>query len=174
MTMRSTCAEPSSGPSGLDRELLRDVLSSFPAGVVIVTALDGERPVGLTVNAFCSVSADPPLVLVCVDKGSNTLAAISDAGAFTVNILAAGREQLALLFASKARDKFSALAWREAPGGAGGPVLSEDAAAYLACRVERAIEAGDHWIFIGAVSAAGVHEEPVPLLYHRRAFAALA
>jgi flavin reductase (DIM6/NTAB) family NADH-FMN oxidoreductase RutF len=158
-------------PSQLDPSLFREVLAAFPAGVVVVTALDDQtRPLGLTVSAFCSVSADPPLVLVCVDRASNTLSAIRHSQAFTVNILASGREQLALLFASKSDDKFVAVAWEASQFANAGPILSQDAAAHLVCRVEQEIEAGDHWVFIGEVVDAAVQEAHSPLLYHRRTF----
>jgi flavin reductase (DIM6/NTAB) family NADH-FMN oxidoreductase RutF len=152
---------------------LREVLASFPAGVVVVTATASDgSPRGLTVSAFCSVSAEPPLVLVCVDKGSNTLPAIQDSGAFTVNMLAGGREQVALTFASKREDKFDTVAWRD-PDGLAGPVLHEDAAAYLVCRVAQAIEAGDHWIFVGEVVDVELVGEGLQLMYHRRAFSSV-
>jgi flavin reductase (DIM6/NTAB) family NADH-FMN oxidoreductase RutF len=158
-------------PSQLDPSLFREVLAAFPAGVVVVTALDDQtRPLGLTVSAFCSVSAEPPLVLVCVDRSSNTLPAIRHSQAFTVNILAAGREQLALLFASKSDDKFVAVAWEASQFANAGPILSQDAAAHLVCRVQQEIEAGDHWVFIGEVVDAAVQEAHGPLLYHRRTF----
>jgi flavin reductase (DIM6/NTAB) family NADH-FMN oxidoreductase RutF len=158
----------------IDPALFREVLASFPAGVVIVTAMSEDgRPRGLTVSAFCSVSAVPALVLVCVDSGSNTLPAIRHSGAFTVNILAAGRESLAMRFASKEPDKFAGVEWMHAPLPTGGPVLSADAAAHLVCTVDRAVEAGDHWVFIGEAVQAGVRREHRSLLYHRRGFAAV-
>jgi flavin reductase (DIM6/NTAB) family NADH-FMN oxidoreductase RutF len=161
-------------PSPLDLVLFREVLASFPAGVVIVTAIDAERrPMGLTVSAFCSVSAVPALVCVCVDAGSNTLPAIRHAGAFTVNILAAGREELALRFASKRTDKFDGVDWAPPPRDHGGPILTSDSAAHLVCTVDREVEAGDHSLFIGEAIGAAVEIDHPPLLYHRRGFAAV-
>jgi flavin reductase (DIM6/NTAB) family NADH-FMN oxidoreductase RutF len=161
-------------PSPMDLLLFREVLASFPAGVVVVTAMDADRrPLGLTVSAFCSVSAVPALVCVCVDAGSNTLPAIRHSGAFTVNILAAGREELALRFASKRTDKFDTVDWTPAPGERGGPILASDSAAHLVCTVDREVEAGDHSLFIGEAIDAGVQVGHPPLLYHRRGFASL-
>jgi flavin reductase (DIM6/NTAB) family NADH-FMN oxidoreductase RutF len=152
---------------------LRDVLASFPAGVVVVTAMGPDgTPRGLTVSAFCPVSLDPPLVLVCVDKRSNTLPAIEHSGAFTVNLLAGDREHVALTFASKREDKFEAIAWRECEGLAG-PILHEDAAAFLVCRVAQSVEAGDHWIFVGEVIDVELVRESFQLMYHRRAFSSV-
>ena len=171
MTGRFEVFEAKAG-STLGPADFRRALATFPAGVVVVTATEANgRPVGLTVSAFCSVSAEPPLVLVCVDKGSNTLPAILDSGMFTVNILNSDSEDLALLFASKTEEKFTEVIWhmpRALDGG--GPILHSDAASYLVCTVDQAIEAGDHWVMIGAVREAAVHEAPRPLVYHQRTF----
>jgi flavin reductase (DIM6/NTAB) family NADH-FMN oxidoreductase RutF len=151
----------------------RDVLSSFPAGVVVVTAAHpGGAPAGLTVSAFCSVSAEPPLVLVCVDLESNTLPAIRGAGGFTVNVLAAGSEPLALHFASKAEDKFAAIEWQPGPSP-GGPILARHSVAHLVCAVEREVPGGDHAVFIGRVLEMDLVEDRHSLVYHRRVFSAV-
>lgn len=160
--------------TAVDPLVFREVLATFPAGVVVVTAAGPAGiPAGLTVSAFCSVSAEPPLVLVCIDKGSNTLPAIQHAGAYTVNILAAERQGLALTFASKQGDKFASVAWESTRLVGGGPILHEDAAAHAVCVVREAIEAGDHWVFIGEVVEAAVTANPSALLYHQRTFAAV-
>ena len=97
----------------IDPQRFRDVLSAFPTGVVVLTAFgDDGGPRGLTVSAFCAVSLHPPLVLVSIDKTSNTLPAVQQAGGFTANILAAGREALARRMATKLSDKFDGIAWR--------------------------------------------------------------
>jgi flavin reductase (DIM6/NTAB) family NADH-FMN oxidoreductase RutF len=156
----------------VDPTLFREVLARFPAGVVVVTAMtEHGTPSGLTVSAFCSVSAEPPLVLVCIDKQSQTLPAIRHSGSFAVNILAAGREDLALRFASKRPDKFDAVAWE--PTERGAPILPLDTSAHLTCSVVEAVEAGDHWVFIGRVEDAGHADDHVTLVYHRRAFGAV-
>ena len=152
-------------------QLFREIMSCFPSGVAIVTAHEsGTRPRGLTLSAFCPVSLEPPLVLVCVDKRSHTLPALRESGGFTVNFLAAGREHLAVLYASKADEKFGGIAWRRPDLPEGGPILHEDSAAYAVCTTREAIEAGDHWIFVGEVRDGAVIEGRLPLLYHRRAY----
>jgi len=152
-------------------QLYREIMACFPSGVAIVTAHEaGTRPRGLTLSAFCAVSLDPPLVLVCIDKGSNTLPALQASGGFTVNFLAGGREHLAVLYASKAEEKFGGIAWRRPELSEGGPVLHEDCAAYAVCTTRQAVEAGDHWVFIGEVQEGAVVEGHLPLVYHRRAF----
>lgn len=146
----------------------REVMSSFPSGVVIVTAFghDGE-PHGLTVNAFCAVSLEPPLALACIDKLSNTLPAVRHTNGFTANILAAGREPLARLMATKSPDKFKTLEWRRADAG-GGPLLENDIAAYAVCALKETIESGDHWILIGSVVEGARLLDINPLIYSRR------
>jgi flavin reductase (DIM6/NTAB) family NADH-FMN oxidoreductase RutF len=156
-------------------ELFRDVMACFPTGVAVVTAREaGQRPRGLTLSAFCPVSLDPPLVLVCVDRTSNTLPALLAAGGFTVNFLAGGREHLAVLYASKSDEKFEGIRWRAPATPEGGPILHEDSVAYAVCVTQQAIEAGDHWVFIGEVQEAGAIPGRRPLVYHRRAYGDLA
>ncbi len=155
----------------LTAELYRDIMACFPSGVAIVTAREADgKPRGLTLSAFCAVSLDPPLVLVCVDKTSHTLPALQAAGGFTVNFLAGGREHLAVLYASKAEEKFEGISWRPPDLPEGGPVLQDDCAAYAVCWTRQAIEAGDHWVFIGEVREGSVIEGRLPLVYHRRGF----
>lgn len=153
--------------------IFRDVLTNFPSGVAIVTAFDGERRAfGLTVSAFCAVSVDPPLVLVCIDKDSNTLPAMQESRAFTVNLLAAGREELALAFATKGEDKFADITWDEPEVEGAGPVMTNDCVSYAVCTTYSEFEAGDHFIVVGLVETGGSREEEAPLVYARRQFGA--
>src|SRR4029077_3753094 len=137
----------------IDALRFREVMSSFPSGVVVLTAFGEDGlPRGLTVNAFCAVSLQPPLALACIEKTSNTLPAVQLTGGFTANILAAGREQLARRMATKLSDKFEGLKWRRPEVEAGGPILEEDTAAFAVCKLTQTIEAGDHWILVGLVT----------------------
>jgi flavin reductase (DIM6/NTAB) family NADH-FMN oxidoreductase RutF len=149
----------------------RDVMSSFPSGVVVLTAFGEDgRPRGLTVSAFCAVSLQPPLALVCVDKMSNTLPAVQHTGGFTANILAVGREQLARRMATKLSDKFDGLTWRQPQSAIGGPILEDDTAAYAVCALRDTVEGGDHWILVGLITE-GMHREGVaPMVFTRRAY----
>ena len=145
-------------------------MSAFPTGVAIVTTLDENgEPKGLTTNAICSVSADPPMLLVCVDKTSRTLAALRHARRFVVNFMSDGCADLCALFASKADDKFAAVAWE--PGLGGVPCLVEQALAIAECRTEQEVEAGDHLVLTGVVEAGRPPDpERVPILYYRRSY----
>src|SRR5439155_21237439 len=118
----------------MDRATFFAIMGAFPTGVGIVTTLDEHnQPRGLTSNALCSVSAEPPLLLVCVDKNSNTLPALRHSQKFVVNYLSAGRGDLANLFASKEPDKFQNVSWRPASNGM--PWLHGDTIAHAECSI---------------------------------------
>lgn len=157
-------------PAGLDTETFFAIMGAFPTGVAVVTALDpGGRPRGLTVSALCSVSARPPLMLVCIDKSANTLPAIKHSRRFALNYLSFDREDVARLFASKDPDKFDRVAWRPAANGM--PWLHEGTLALAEVAVTEEVEAGDHIVVIGRVDG-GRRPEPGsrPLVYFRRAY----
>ena len=154
----------------VDRDTFREIMSAFPTGVAIVTTLDEHgEPKGLTTNAICSVSADPPLLLVCVDKTSRTLTALRHARRFVVNFMSDGSAELCALFASKADDKFAHV--RSEPGLGGVPCLVDDALAYAECATEQELEAGDHVILTGLIEGGrGPEPDQVPILYFRRTY----
>jgi flavin reductase (DIM6/NTAB) family NADH-FMN oxidoreductase RutF len=156
----------------VDTDRFKRALGSWTSGVTIVTsAHDGER-LGMTVSAFSSVSLAPPLVLVCADKASNTNTLIQKSGAFTVNILAAGQSALSNLFADKKREaiRFDGL---ECETGATGCPRLPGVLAVLDCRVHEAVDAGDHWVYIGVVEDAAIESDKQPLVYHRGAYKGL-
>jgi 3-hydroxy-9,10-secoandrosta-1,3,5(10)-triene-9,17-dione monooxygenase reductase component len=154
----------------VDAPTFFQIMSAFPTGVAIVTAVDPDgEPRGLTTNSVASVSGNPPMLLVCVDKASRTLPALLAARRFAVNFVSTGRHDLVAAFASKAEDKFVGVAWR--PGETGAPVLVEDALAWAECEIAQEIEAGDHWIIVGRVVAGQPPApEAVPLVYFRRSY----
>ena len=142
----------------------RQALANFASGVTIVTTCDSEqRPTGLTASAFCSVSLDPPLILICVDHKSQSYPHLRENGRFAINILHQGHEQLSRRFASTRLDKFDGVPFTL---GTLGVPLIEAALAYLECRTVSAHVEGDHTIFVGRVEAVGVGEGD-PLLYYR-------
>lgn len=155
----------------MDRARFFAIMSAFPTGVTIVTTLDqAGQPRGLTCNAIASVSAEPPMLLVCVDKQSTTLQALLARRAFVVNFLREGRGELANRFASKEGDKFAGVLWRPARNGA--PWLHVDSLAYAECDTEQEVEAGDHVVLIARVED-GQPPAPgtQPLMYFRRTYA---
>ena len=154
----------------IERQAFFDVMASFPSGVAIVTTLDADgTPRGLTTTAVCSVSADPPTILVCVDRASRTLAALRASGRFVVNFAGEGGSELCLLFASKEEDKFRDVRWR--PTDKGLPLLHEAVLAWAECSTERELEIGDHVVLVAEVTDGGVQPqlEP-PLMYYRRSW----
>jgi flavin reductase (DIM6/NTAB) family NADH-FMN oxidoreductase RutF len=159
-------------PAMIEPQRFREVMASFPSGVVVLTAFgDDSLPRGLTVSAFCAVSLQPPLALACIDKTSNTLPAVQHTGGFTANILAAGREQLARRMATKVSGKFEGISWRRPDSPLGGPILDDDSAAFAVCTLRETLEGGDHWILIGLVTE-GAHREGVtPMVFSRRGYA---
>lgn len=160
----------------VDVERFREVASAFPVGVTVVTARGADGEVrALTLSAFCAVSLEPPLVLVCLDKGSSTLSAILHLQGFTVNVLRSGRDELARRLASKDPGKLDGVGLTHLScASVSGPVLVDDACAYLACALEETIEAGDHWVLLGRVVEAEAWLDRSPLVYWRRRFSMLA
>jgi flavin reductase (DIM6/NTAB) family NADH-FMN oxidoreductase RutF len=150
----------------MDPNEFRRVMGHFPTGVVVVTSQRGDgSPCGLTVNAFCSVSLDPALVLVCVEREADSHDCIAESRIFAVSVLdEAGGESLSRRFASsEVGDKFQGVAYREESTGA--PVL-DTAIAWLDCRVAQVVPAGDHTVFFGEVLV-GDAREGRPLVYYR-------
>jgi flavin reductase (DIM6/NTAB) family NADH-FMN oxidoreductase RutF len=155
-------------PMPVSGDEFRRALSQFASGVTVVTTRDAiGQPLGLTVSAFCSVSLEPPLVLVCVDKKASSYSGFLESRAFVVHILAEDQEELSRRFATKDPKKFEGMIYRR--GIEGIPVL-EGAVATLECRLVQAYEGGDHTIFVGQVEGASVREEALPLLYFRGAY----
>jgi flavin reductase (DIM6/NTAB) family NADH-FMN oxidoreductase RutF len=149
----------------------RTALSRFASGVTVVTTRDAAgQPHGITVSAFSSLSLDPPLVLVCIDRGAYIYEAFAASGVFVVNVLAADQEELSRLFASREPNKFQGLGYTE--GLVGAPVL-DHALATIECRLRHAYEGGDHTIFVGEVEHASVREDAPPLLYYRGGYATI-
>jgi flavin reductase (DIM6/NTAB) family NADH-FMN oxidoreductase RutF len=147
---------------------LRQTLGSFATGVTIASTFDAEHSaIGLTVNAFSSVSLAPPLILWCLRKASRCAPDFLRARHFAIQVLS--QEQLALcrLFASPGQAEQKQAQFDLVCQGA--PLISQ-AAAWLACRHRRHYEEGDHWIFIGEVLEA--HHEPArqPLVFWRGQF----
>ncbi|MEN8183033.1 MAG: flavin reductase family protein [Myxococcota bacterium] len=150
----------------------RRALGCWATGVTIVTSRAAGRVHGMTVSAFASVSLDPPLVLVCADKTSDTYAVIAEAGAFAVNVLAEGQEKLSDRFASKKDEhrRFEGLETRKALTGA--PLLP-GALVGLDCRLVATHEAGDHVIYVGQVEAIEDASESEPLIHFRGGYRGL-
>lgn len=146
----------------------RRVLGHFATGITVVTAtLPGGKRFGFTVNAFSSVSLNPPLVLVCVVNGGEAGAAMDAATHFAVNFLSDAQEHLSRQFSARVPDRYEGVPARQ--GACGAPLL-EGCLGYLECRKTAAHLEGDHTILIGEVLAAGASDEGLPLLYFRSGY----
>jgi len=153
-----------------DGDLFRKVMGHFATGVTVVTTLDGDRPQGITVNALSSVSLDPALVMIALDRRRFITPTIHRERRFAVNVLSEGQRVLSDCFAGAPmtpdREAFCGAAWT--PGGTGLPLL-DGAIATLECTVVDTYSAGDHDLFISRVdSVANPEYHPMPLLYYRR------
>jgi flavin reductase (DIM6/NTAB) family NADH-FMN oxidoreductase RutF len=152
----------------VDSAEFRRILGHWTTGVAIVTtAGSGRRPRGLTANAVASVSLEPPLVLVCIERDADTHDSIRSAGSFAISILPQSAERTARRFAGNETEaKFDGIAHRVEVTGA--PVLDE-ALAWVDCRLRDAHDGGDHSIYVGEVLA-GDAREGEPLVYYRGGF----
>jgi len=148
----------------IDTAELRRVMGHFATGVAIITTRDVDgKPYGLTANALCSVSLDPPLLLICVDKRAESHPALARSGLFAVNILGHGHEDLSRRFAVSGGDKFVEISHRE--GRTGVPVL-DGVLGVVECRVVAVHDAGDHTIYLGRIEHLEASEGD-PLLFFR-------
>jgi flavin reductase (DIM6/NTAB) family NADH-FMN oxidoreductase RutF len=154
----------------MDEGIFREVVSHFTTGVAVVTTRQGDVRFGVTASAVSSLSLDPPMLLVCLNRRLPTCDAIEASGAFAVNILAEGQHDLALQFATRHPDKFRGV--RVADGDLRLPMLT-DALAHLECRVHNRVDAATHAVFLGEVQTARALGG-TPLTYFRGAFGSLA
>ncbi|MFW6085286.1 MAG: flavin reductase family protein [Gemmatimonadota bacterium] len=152
----------------------RAAMSRLAAGVSIVTSTGSDGgPRGLTATAICSVSLMPPLVLASLHDGSATGEAVTATGAFVLNFLGRGEEELARRFADATAEKFAEVDWE--PGATGCPTIPE-ALAVCECTLEKAVPAGDHTLFVGRVVRVSVNRAVPndPLIYFAGAYGALS
>jgi flavin reductase (DIM6/NTAB) family NADH-FMN oxidoreductase RutF len=146
-------------------ELYRDVFGSVPTPVAVVTTMRDGQPHGTTVSAFCSLSLEPPLVLVSLDRRSQLLREIRRTRRLCINVLAAGQEDLAVRFARKGPDKFAGLEWLAKHEL---PVLPR-CRSWVTAAVQRVVAAGDHMTISALIFDAQVNDA-APMLYHARGF----
>lgn len=144
----------------------RDVLSQYPTGVVVVTAMDhAGQPLGMTVGSFTSVSLDPPLIAFLPSKTSSSWGALKRQGErFCVNVLSASQENVCRAVAMRKQDKLAGIAWSTSP--AGNPLI-EGAVAWIDCEIEQIHSTGDHDLVIGRVTDLDVGANAEPLLFFR-------
>ena len=151
----------------IDQPTFRRVLSTFASGVTVVTVAHEGVYHGSTVASFCSLSLDPPLVLICLDHRAASHHFVEQAGTFAVNILGEDGAELSQHFARRNSDKFAGVPYEL--GRIGAPLLT-DAIATLECCVVDQFPGGDHSIFVGEVLSATARDDAQPLLYFRSGY----
>jgi flavin reductase (DIM6/NTAB) family NADH-FMN oxidoreductase RutF len=152
--------------AGMSVDRFRRIMGCFPTGVAVVTATEpGGESLGFTANAVASVSLEPRLVLVCVDRKSQSLEGLLASGRFALSFLPADGRDLAERFSFGTReDRFEGVDTR--PGNNGSPILTRSVA-WVECTLWKTVEAGDHQVVFGRVTEGGLREGEEPLVFHR-------
>ncbi|MBR8743531.1 flavin reductase family protein [Nocardiopsis sp. MG754419] len=152
--MRTLPAKPAT-------DLMKQVNRQFVTGVTVVTALDGDTPKGLAVNAFSSISLDPAVVMVCVQHTSSTHDCLFRADHLAINILSTDQLDVVQRFAGKSDDKFREIDW--APGPFGSPLIARSSAR-MEAEIRERLQASTHTVFICRVVHADVTDGS-PMVY---------
>jgi len=147
----------------MDEARFRQAMGHFATGVAVVTARHEGEISGMTVNAFASVSLEPMLLLICIEKRVRTHDLIASSGRFGVSILRSDQEEISRRFASPSENKFSGVGLRD--GETATPLL-DPCLATVECRVYDTLPGGDHTIYLGEVTAMQVFDGD-PLIYFR-------
>ncbi|HEY7704728.1 MAG TPA: flavin reductase family protein [Acidimicrobiia bacterium] len=147
----------------------RRVLGHFATGVTVVCGMVDGHPVGLTVNAFASVSLDPPMILFCPSRSSYTWQSVRATERFSVNFLGEDQGELCRRFSERGTDRFSQIPWEPSPAGL--PIL-QGAIAWIQCLVSEVHQGGDHDVVTASVEALGLgpDETPGPLVFFKGSY----
>jgi flavin reductase (DIM6/NTAB) family NADH-FMN oxidoreductase RutF len=151
----------SPSPTQPDPDLMKQVNRQFVSGVTVVTANDEQKPRGLAVNAFSSVSLDPPTVMVAVQRTSSTHDCLFRATHLAINILSTEQLDVVKTFATKSEDKFAGLDW--APGPFGSPLIARSSA-QMEVEIRERLQASTHTLFVCRVLHAAVSDRH-PMVY---------
>ena len=143
---------------------LRQALGSFPTGVTVVSCLDkNKNPLGFTANSFTSVSLDPKLVSICIDKESFNIDSFSITKHFAISVLSENQQSISTIFATPNEDRFKNINWSTEETGS--PIIA-NAVAWFDCNTQQVVDAGDHLILIGNIIAFDSTPK-TPLMYLR-------
>ncbi|WKD60077.1 NADH-dependent flavin reductase [Corynebacterium ciconiae DSM 44920] len=142
---------------------LKDAVGSFPSGVTVLSTHDEGADYAMTISAFCSLSLDPPMVLVCVDNNSRTLQHVAPGSRVGISVLATEHSHVALHFARYGADRFEEVEHRRIDG----IPFVEGAASYLSGTVEAWLDGGDHRILTIRVEDCDSDLDTTPLHYER-------
>ncbi|QQK74391.1 flavin reductase family protein [Salicibibacter cibarius] len=148
----------------MDFQAFRNTLGHFSTGVTVVSTKSEYEFLGFTANAFSSVSMDPPIILVCIDKKATSLHAFKPNHPFVINILTKEQKEDGLWFSKKSDEKFKDISYTVSKDGV--PVLDGNLAT-IECDVAAIIEAGDHYIITGNVKDVVYDDQKDPLIFFR-------
>ncbi|MGA0533713.1 flavin reductase family protein [Hansschlegelia sp. KR7-227] len=165
--IRDHAGAASAGRAFVDGGTFREIMRKLAGSVTVITTEGQGALHGFTATAVCSVCAEPPTILIVVNRSARTHPHIDQKGAFAVNILADDQVDLANLFASKSNEQFATVRYVMTPSGV--PVI-KDAAAFIECRTAERVDVGTHTIFIGSVVSGGA-ASGAPLIYHDASYA---
>ncbi|MBH0112619.1 flavin reductase family protein [Novosphingobium sp. YJ-S2-02] len=155
----------------IDPAEFRKVLGSYPTGVCVITALDGEKPAGMVVGSFTSVSLDPPLVGFFPDKSSSSWPLIEAHGHFAVNVMGSDQQDVCRSVSAKGAEKFVGVDYVVSDHNL--PVIAGSIAT-IECKLYSVTEAGDHWFVLGEVLRMETTSEDAPMLFHRGRYGSFA
>lgn len=148
----------------MDPREFRNTVGNFATGVTVITTKNEDVQIGVTANAFSSLSLDPPLILICIDKRSSSMEALKKDAPFAVNVLSENQDADCWRFAKPADDKFEGASYSVSEDGI--PLL-EGNLATIECNVAEVIEGGDHYIVTGLVKKTSYDDQAKPLLFFR-------
>ncbi|MEE3849693.1 flavin reductase family protein [Gordonia sp. LSe1-13] len=151
----------------VDSRILRNAMGNFCTGVTVITAVDGDTPLGFTCQSVTSVSLNPSLVSFCPAKTSTTWPLLKKSRRLCINILSHDQQDLCLGFARSGENKFDNVEWESAGNLA--PRLS-GALAHIEATIVAEHDAGDHVIVLASVTDVGVDDSKGPLLFYRGGF----
>jgi flavin reductase (DIM6/NTAB) family NADH-FMN oxidoreductase RutF len=149
----------------IDSGDFRSVLGHFPTGVTVVTAPGEDRPVGVAIGSFVSISLDPPLVGFFLGTESGSWPPMEAAGHFCVNILCEDQQALCGVMASKSDEKFDGVDY-EVAAGSGAPILP-DIHAMIDCRIDEVVKVGDHNLIVGRVLQLETRRDAPPMVFYK-------
>ena len=157
----------------------RHTMGRFATGITVVTTLNGAEQHAITVNSFASVSLNPPLILICIDRHTEIHNFIATSGVFTVNILNAKQQPLSDRYAGRDPEKRTFFGDVPHYTGVNGCLVFKESIASIECRLYQTYDGGDHSIYVGYTENLTIHAgletdssmlESGPLLYYKSAY----
>tara|TARA_A100000164_G_scaffold223397_1_gene198086 strand:- start:1321 stop:1809 length:489 start_codon:yes stop_codon:yes gene_type:complete len=148
-------------------DTFKELMKRFASGVTLITFENDGKYSGLTVSSFCSLSMNPPLILICIDKKIPSHNSLENGSSFGVNICNSEQGKLAWDFANSNVDKNELILSLNHKVTENKVPLLTDCLASMECTIKEAYEGGDHTIFVGQIEQGNFNEESEPLIYYK-------